>query len=127
MSISDQAKLVASNFIQAFNAQDHQAIAKTLNYPHIRLAKGKFQTIANQEEFEALSERAENSLRNEGWDHTVVESMESIHVGEDKVHLSIKNHRVTKSGDIYNSFETLWIVTLNDEHWGIQFRSSYLK
>ena len=39
MSISDQAKLVASNFIQAFNAQDHQAIAKTLNYPHIRLAR----------------------------------------------------------------------------------------
>ena len=127
MSISNYAKLVASNFIQAFNAQNHQAIAKTLNYPHIRLAKGKFQTIANKEEFAALSERAENSLRNEGWDHTVVESMEPIHVGADKVHLSIKNHRVTKSGDIYNSFETLWIVTLNDEHWGIQFRSSYLK
>ena len=39
MSISDQAKLMASNFIPAFNAQDHQAIAKTLNYPHVRLAK----------------------------------------------------------------------------------------
>jgi len=55
MSNSDQAKLMASNFIHAFNAQDHQAIAKTLNYPHIRLAKGEFQTIANQEEFAVLS------------------------------------------------------------------------
>ena len=127
MSISDQAKLVASNFIQAFNAQNHQALAKTLNYPHIRLAKGEFHTITNEEEFILLSERAENGLRDEGWDHTVVESMDSIHAGEDKVHLSIKNHRATKSGDIYNSFETLWIVTLNDQHWGIQFRSSYLR
>ena len=57
---------MASNFIHAFNAQDHQAIAKTLNYPHIRLAKGDFQTIANQEDLALLSERAENSLRNEG-------------------------------------------------------------
>ena len=78
MSISDQAKLMASNFIHAFNAQDHQAIAKTLNYPHIRLAKGEFQTIANQEEFAVLSEQGENRLRNESWDHTVVECMESI-------------------------------------------------
>ena len=66
MSIRDQAKLMASNFIHAFNAQDHQTIAKTLNYPHIRLAKGEFQTIANQEKFAVLTERAENSLRNEG-------------------------------------------------------------
>ncbi len=95
MSISDQTKLMASNFIQAFNAQDHQAIAKTLNYPHIRLAKGEFQTIANQEEFAVLSEQGENRLRNESWDHTVVECMESIHLDEDKVHLSIKSHQVT--------------------------------
>ena len=119
MSIRDQAKLVSSNVIQAFNAQDHQAFAKTLNYPRIRLAKGKLHTITNEEEFILLSERAENSLRDEGWDHTVVESMDSIHVEEDKVHLSIKNNRATKSGDIYNSFETLWIVTLGDQHWGI--------
>ena len=55
MSISDQAKLVASVFIQAFNAQNHQALAKTLNYPDIRLAKGKFHTITNEEEFRLLS------------------------------------------------------------------------
>ena len=51
--------------------------------------------IANQEEFAVLSEQGENWLRNESWDHTVVESMEPIHVGEDKVHLSIKSHQVT--------------------------------
>ena len=119
MSNRDQAKLAASNFSHAFNAQDHQAIAKTLNYPHIRLAKGEFQAIANQEELALLSEQDENRLGNESWDHTVVESMEPIHVGEDKVHLTIKNHQVTKSGDIYDGFETLWIATLNDHHWGI--------
>jgi hypothetical protein len=53
--------------------------------------------------------------------------MEVVHEGDDKVHLAIKNHRIDKSGDIYNSFETLWIVTLDEGHWGIQFRSSYLR
>ncbi len=40
MSIRDQAKLMASNIIDAFNAKDRQAITKMLNYPLIRLAKG---------------------------------------------------------------------------------------
>ena len=53
--------------------------------------------------------------------------METVHEGQDKVHLAIKNHRINNSGDAYNSFDTLWIVTLAEDHWGIQFRSSYLR
>ena len=127
ISFTNRAKSVASAFIRAFNDQDHDKLAETLNYPHIRLAKGYFHTISTKEDFITLSQNSQEALKKEGWDHTVVESMEAVHEGDDKVHLAIKNHRIDKSGEIYNSFETLWIVTLNDGHWGIQFRSSYLR
>ena len=127
MSNSDQAKSVAIAFIEAFNEQHHSNLAQTLNYPRIRLAKGYFHTISTEEDFVTLSQNSQEALKKEGWDHTVVESMEAVHEGDDKVHLAIKNHRIDESGEIYNSFDTLWIVTLDDDHWGIQFRSSYLR
>ena len=127
MSNVHHAKSVASAFIEAFNEQDHKALAQTLNYPHIRLAKGAFHTMATEADFIRTSQNAQETLINEGWDHTVIESMETIHEGQDKVHLAIKNHRINNSGDAYNRFDTLWIVTLAEDHWGIQFRSSYLR
>ena len=63
---SDNAAIaVARQFIVMFNDQNHDALAATLNYPHVRLANDRF--------------------------------------------------------------DTLWIATLDDGHWGIQFRSSFLR
>jgi hypothetical protein len=113
-------------FIETFNAQDHERHADTLNYPHIRLANGKFSTIENVEVFTAASRRGEAALQKEGWHHTTVASLEVVHSGEDKVHLAIRNDRCHEDGTVYHSFDTFWIATLVDGHWGIQFRSSFL-
>ena len=123
----EQAMATARAFIDAFNAQDHERHADTLNYPHVRLAKGEFETIATREDCVARSRRGEAALAEEGWHHTVVAAMEVVHEGPDKVHLAITNHRCHADGSVYNPFDTLWIVTLRDGHWGVQFRSSYLR
>lgn len=123
----EQARTCAYAFIDAFNRQDHEALANTLNYPHIRLAKGHFARVEDPTHFIELSRSAEPNLRAEGWHHTTVASCEVVHEGEDKVHLMIRNHRCHEDDSIYNTFDTLWIVTLIDGHWGIQFRSSYLR
>jgi len=117
----------ARAFIAAFNAQDHAALAETLNYPHMRLANGTFQTIPSLEAFIEGSRRGRAGLEAEGWDHTVAASVEVVHEGPDKVHLAITNDRCRPDGSVYNRFETLWIVTLQEGHWGVQFRSSYLR
>ena len=54
-------------------------------------------------------------------------SVQVVHSGEDKVHVAIRNDRCRADGTVYNQFDTLWIATLQDGHWGIQFRSSYLR
>ena len=116
----------ARAFIAAFNAQEHEALADTLNYPHVRLANGRFVTVESRDEFVKRSESGKGRLEAEGWDNTVVRSIEVVHAGEDKVHLAMTIDRRHADGRVYNSFETLWIATRQDGHWGIQFRSSYL-
>ncbi len=117
---------VVNAFIETFNSQDHERHADTLNYPHVRLAGGRFAQIETAEEFTELSRRNEARLTAEGWHHTTVTNLEVVHSGVDKVHLALTNDRCHKDGTVYHSFDTLWIATLLDGKWGIQFRSSFL-
>ncbi|MBW2281779.1 MAG: hypothetical protein JRG82_13650 [Deltaproteobacteria bacterium] len=122
-----EAIAAARGFVDAFNAQDYEALAGTLNFPHVRLANGRFNTIESHEAFVRQGERVKKLLVEEGWDHTVLLSIDTVHVGDDKVHLAIAFDRCHADGTAYNHFETLWVATLQDGHWGIQFRSSYLR
>ena len=114
-------------FIDAFNAQDHEALADTLNYPHIRLANGAFTEIPTREAFIERSRAGKARLEAEGWARTTVGKAVAVHVGQDKVHLSLANERRHADDTVYKRFDTLWIATCVDGHWGIQFRSSYLR
>lgn len=119
--------LAARSFIAAFNKQNHEELAGTLNYPHTRLAKGKFFTISSAADFIALSHKGEDALHKEGWGHTTIGKQSIVHEGPDKVHMALSIHRHRADTTIYNTFDTMWIATLNNGHWGIQFRSSYLR
>lgn len=117
----------AERFIKAFNARRHEVLADALNYPHVRLANGAFTTIANREAFLEGSRRGVARLEAEGWHHSLVETIEAVHVGADKVHLAMTVARCHADGTTYNRFDTLWIATCVEGHWGIQFRSSFLR
>ena len=124
---SEAAAAAARAFLDAFNAQDFEALAASLNYPHVRLAMGRFETIESHQAFVERSARVAGQLEKEGWHHTVMTSLEVVHEGADKVHLALSYDRCHADGSVYNRFDTLWIATLQDAHWGIQFRSSYLR
>ena len=113
-------------FQDAFRAQDYAALAAALNYPHIRLAKSRFEIYATPEEFIAYQLDRKGTLKAENWHTTVTRSLNIVHAGEDKVHIAITNDRCHADGTAYNRFETLWIATRQAGHWGIQFRSSFL-
>ncbi len=117
----------ARAFLDAFNAQDFEALADSLNYPHFRLANGRFETMESRDAFVERAPRVARQLEKEGWHHTVMTSLDVVHEGDDKVHLAITYDRCHADGSVYNTFDTLWIATLQDAHWGIQFRSSYLR
>ena len=124
--MSAEAAIAAARaFFDAFNAQDHERLAGTLNYPHIRHARS-FRRTESAAEFRAMSERGEQALADEGWHHSVLDRTDAVQVRADKVHLLMTVSRCHADGEVYNTFETLWIATRLDGHWGIQFRSSFL-
>ena len=114
-------------FQNAFRGQDFEAHAAALNYPHVRLAKGRFETYATPEEFIASRVEGENALKAEAWHHTVTRSITVVQGSVDKVHLAMAVTRCHEDGTPYNHFDSLWIVTLVEGHWGVQFRSSFLR
>ncbi len=122
----EAGKAVARAYMDAFNRGDISAQADTFNFPHIRLAEGKFVVMETGDDYRKTGASIQALLEEEGWHHTVLESLEVIQEGPDKVHLVIENTRRRADDTIYNRFKTLWIATLQDGHWGIQFRSSYL-
>lgn len=122
---ADHGIAAAREFIDAFNAQDHERLAAALNYPHVRLARS-FTRIESAAEFAARSRSGEPGLRAEGWHHSVLTAVEAVQGSADKVHLLMRVDRCRESGEVYKSFDTFWVATCRDGHWGIQFRSSFL-
>ena len=108
-------------FMAAFNARDIPAYEATFNFPHVRFASGKVTTIMpgfhKPEMFTtgALTE----------WDHSEWRRREVIHAGADKVHIDTHFARIRKDGSVLGGFDSIYIVTRQDGHWGIQGRSSY--
>ena len=113
-------------FIDAFNKQDMEARADAFNFPHIRLANKQFIHFDTRSDYLQSRKKLKDILETEGWDHSVIESMKTIHVGSDKIHIDLEYTRRHADDSVYTRFNSLWIATHLDNHWGIQFRSSYL-
>ena len=124
--VADHAQAAVEAFQDAFNAQDHERLAAALNYPHVRLWSGVFTTIETPEEFAEISRRGQSQLEAEGWDHTETAVLEVVQQGPDKAHCALINQRCHADGAVYHEFQTFWIVTKQDDHWGVKFRSSFL-
>jgi hypothetical protein len=54
-----------------------------------------------------------------GWEVVVIQS------GPRKVHLAVQVDRYDAEGNVFETFQTLHIMTNQDGHWGTQARSSF--
>jgi hypothetical protein len=117
----DAAMTVLDDFMTAFNARDSAAFEATFNFPSIRLASNRLVTL------EKGFHRPENFETGvfEGWDHSAWLRREIIHAGPDKVHIDTRFTRYRKDGSIIGGFDSVYIVTLQEGHWGVKIRSSF--
>ena len=119
-----EAMKALDEFMATFNSRDMEAWAKTLNYPHVRIASGSVRVWETPEEyagrdvFSALTSQY-------GWDHSVWDKREVVQSGQDKVHFATTFSRYDKDGNKIATFDSLYIVTKQDGHWGTQARSSF--
>ena len=112
-------------FMSGFNAKDPKAWAASLNYPHVRFASGSVTVWESAEDFAKTAVNSFTRLQAAGWDHSVWDSRDAVQVTEDKVHIVVQFSRFTEEDKRFATFQSLYIVTKKDGHWGTQARSSF--
>ena len=101
------------------------AWAATLNYPHVRFASGSVTVWESAEEFAmAMGGAFEHLARIIGWDHSHWLSREVTMASPDKVHISTVFQHFNDRNEPIAKYQSLYLVTRVDGHWGTQARSS---
>lgn len=109
-------------FMLGFNARDMDQWAASLNYPHVRFASGSVTVWESAQEFSQAS--TFQNLPRSGWDHSHWLTREVTLAAPGKVHIATVFQRFNSKNEVIGTYESLYIVTKVDGHWGTQARSS---
>ena len=117
----DAAQAVLDAFMTAFNARDVPAFEATFNFPSVRFASNTM-VILNKGDMKP--ERFTTGALAE-WDHSAWERRAVIHAGADKVHIDTRFTRYRKDGSVIGGFDSIYVITRENGHWGVKARSSF--
>ncbi|MFO1014199.1 MAG: hypothetical protein U1E50_10600 [Caulobacteraceae bacterium] len=115
------AQGVLDAFMKAFNARDIPAWEQTFNFPSVRLASNRLEILEKGTRTPNMF--GQGALAE--WDHSAWERRDVIHAGADKVHIDTRFTRYRKDGSVIGGFDSIYIITCEDGHWGVKGRSSY--
>lgn len=118
----ENAMQVLDSFMTSFNSRNMEEWSETLNYPHVRFAGSEVTLWNTKEEYSSIDifER----LSSTGWHHSAWLSRKVILVSKNKVHISTIFERYDENNNPLKQYQSLYIVTNKDGHWGVQARSS---
>ncbi|MDE2355289.1 MAG: hypothetical protein KGL69_00900 [Alphaproteobacteria bacterium] len=117
----DAAMAVLDAFMAAFNARDVAAFDATFNFPSVRLASNTLRILQAGDHTPDMF--VSGALKD--WDHSAWERREVIHAGADKVHIDTRFTRYRADGSVIGGFDSVYVVTCEDGHWGVKARSSF--
>ncbi|HEY1838158.1 MAG: hypothetical protein WBQ17_08025 [Rhizomicrobium sp.] len=109
------------DFMVAFNARDAKAFDATFNFPSVRSASNKLVIINPGDHTADMFTRG--ALKE--WDHSGWERREVIHAAEEKVHFDTRFVRYRADGSVIGHFDSIYVVTKENGHWGVKIRSSF--
>jgi len=115
------AQKVLDDFMAAFNARDVEAFEATFNFPSVRLASNALVLIEKgYHKPEMFGRGALSEWHRSGWDRRAV-----IHAGPDKVHIDTRFTRYRADGSVIGHFDSIYVITCENGHWGVKARSSF--
>ena len=118
--IEAKARKPIEDFFAALNARDLESVRKTLHFPHIQIAGNELSILNEPESFQIDFQ----SLVNEGWTHSTLDSCIMRHNSDDKVHFEIQLS-MHCADNRYATNSALWIATKIEGTWGILCRSIF--
>ena len=117
---------VLDDFMSAFNGRDAAAEERTYQFPHYRLASGAMRVLNSPGgETQALMNSTYKRFAESGWDHSGWSRRKIIHLSADKAHVDTRFVRYRKDGSVIAEFDSLYILTKENDRWGIKLRSSF--
>lgn len=119
-----EARRVISAWNRAVNARDAEGMRDASNFPLIHLGSGKVFTRTTRADLNT-DNWPPGAGHGEGWHHSTIDSVEFVQSGPEKVHALVMFSRYRRDGTRYATYTSLWIITKQDGHWGIQCRSSF--
>jgi hypothetical protein len=112
---------VTDDFMRTFNSRDAQAWGATFHFPSVRIASGTVRIINSPKDLESSFP----NLAATGWDHSAWAKREVVQCGPTKAHMLTTFVRYRADGSVLSQFDSLYIVELKDERWGLTARSSF--
>ena len=119
-----EALAAVDRFMEEFNKADIGAWAKTLSYPHVRIASGDVKVWKTPAEY-ATAFDFDALKRTAGWHHSAYDYKKIVQSSDNKVHVAVRFTRYRADGSKIASYEAVYVVTRVDGRWGIQARSSF--
>jgi len=119
--LEEEARKPVDDFFAALNARDLTRSRKSLHYPHIQIAGCDVDILATPDDFQIDFQ----SLANEGWTYSTLDSCTMRHFCADKVHFELQFSMHMANDARYATYQALWIVTKQGDVWGIHCRSIF--
>lgn len=117
----DAALAVLEAHFVGINAQDADAVAATLHFPHYRLSQGRLQTWPGPETY--LSDF--RARAGEEWHHSSLDRCEIVAAGPDTVHVDVQFTRYRADSSVIGVYHSLWVISQLNGRWAAQLRSSF--
>ena len=120
--IETEVMKVLDDYMDAWNRKDLVAWERTFHFPHYRLASGRMNVLerAGLQDPARVWASAGADWHHSKWDRRVI-----IHSSNEKVHVDTRFTRYRADGSKIGSYDSLYILTMEDGKWGVVLRSSF--
>ena len=121
--IDSQCMKVLDDFMAALNAYDAAGMDRGMNFPHVRIARGEVKVYAQagsnpMDLFDKL--KAEDR-----WSHSEWVRRDLVQFNDVKAHYALSYTRYRDDGSVIGVYESLYVLTRDEQGWGILARSSF--
>ncbi len=111
------------DFMAAFNARDLKAWRRRSISRRCGWRRTRSSSSTSRAGIRPTRSRAARSAE---WDHSAWERRAIIHAGPDKVHFDTRLRPATRAdGSVIGHFDSVYVVTREEGHWGVKARSSF--
>jgi hypothetical protein len=121
----ERAFPVLDEWMDWFNKMDLMARKSTMHFPHYRLASGKMHMWEDADMDDTYIERQKAKFAEMGWHHSAWTRREIVHCSDEKIHVDTQFNRYREDGSVISVNDSLYILTWENNRWGIKMRSSY--